>query len=148
IDVLSRNIKMTKTNQSGCRECNELSRRQFLRGTVGAGALSALIPAWLPQVAYAQSYNSTRDVIVSIFLRGGADGLTMCCPYGDAGYYAAGLRPNLTIPRPDSSNPNRAIDLDGFFGFPQAMAALLPAYRAGHLLVVHATGSTDPTRSH
>ena len=28
------------------------------------------------------------------------------------------------------------------------MASLLPAYQAGHLLVVHATGSTDPTRSH
>ena len=28
------------------------------------------------------------------------------------------------------------------------MAALLPAYQSGQLLVVHATGSTDPSRSH
>ena len=28
------------------------------------------------------------------------------------------------------------------------MAPLLPAYQSGQLLVVHATGSTDPSRSH
>jgi uncharacterized protein (DUF1501 family) len=38
--------------------------------------------------------------------------------------------------------------LNGFFGLPPAMASLLPAYQAGNLLIVHATGSTDPTRSH
>ena len=38
--------------------------------------------------------------------------------------------------------------LDGFFGFPPAMAPLLPAYQSGQLLIVHATGSTDPSRSH
>ena len=52
------------------------------------------------------------------------------------------------MPRPDSSNANRALDLNGFFGLPPAMASLLPAFRAGQLLIVHATGSTDPSRSH
>ena len=61
-------------------------------------------------------------------------------------YYT--LRPTIAIPRPDSTNANRALDLNGFFGLPPAMASLLPAYQAGNLLVVHATGSTDPTRSH
>ena len=28
------------------------------------------------------------------------------------------------------------------------MGSLMPAYTAGHLLVLHATGSIDPTRSH
>jgi uncharacterized protein (DUF1501 family) len=40
------------------------------------------------------------------------------------------------------------VPLDGFFGFPPAMAALWPAYQARNLLIVHATGSTDPSRSH
>ena len=97
-------------------------------------------------MAYAQAEDTTRDVIVSIFLRGGADGLSLVVPYAENNYYT--LRPTIAIPRPDSSSTNRALDLNGFFGLPPAMASLLPAYRAGQLLIVHATGSTDPTRSH
>ena len=139
---------MNPTESLGCREYNALSRRQFLRGAAGASALAALAPAWLPQIAYAQSANTSRDVLVSIYLRGGADGLSLCVPHGDADYYAAGVRPTLAIARPDSSDPNRATDLDGFFGFAPAMKPLLEAYAAKNLLVVHATGSVDPTRSH
>src|SRR6185436_15612294 len=58
------------------------------------------------------------------------------------------LRPTINIPRPDSSAANKALDLDGFFGLPAAMGGLLPAFAAGHLLIVHAAGSIDPTRSH
>jgi uncharacterized protein (DUF1501 family) len=128
-----------------CSEYNELSRREFLRRSSAAATVLAA-PAWLPQVAYAQTEDTSRDVIVSIFLRGGADGLSLVVPYGENAYYT--LRPTIAIPRPDSSATNRAVDLNGFFGLPPAMASLLPAYQAGHLLVVHATGSTDPTRSH
>ena len=138
---------MSATISSGCREYQEVSRRQFLKNAA-LTSLAATLPAWLPQVAFAKDHVSNRDVLVSIYLRGGADGLSLCVPYGDAGYYAKGVRPNIAIPRPDSSDPNRAVNLDGFFGFAPAMSALLPAYHAGHLLVVHATGSTDPTRSH
>src|SRR5262249_54256222 len=127
-----------------CAEFNALSRRDFLARTTAA-ALAAATPAWLPRVAYAQT-DSSRDVIVCIFLRGGMDGLSVVPPYGDAAYYS--LRPNLAIPRPDSSNANRALDLNGFFGLAPAMGALLPAYLAGHLLILHGTGSIDPTRSH
>ncbi|MBC7527896.1 MAG: DUF1501 domain-containing protein [Chthonomonadaceae bacterium] len=138
---------MNHFSPPSCREYNELSRRQLLRGA-GVFASSALASSWLPQVALAQDHHSNRDVLISIFLRGGADGLTLCVPHGDPGYYAPGVRPSLAIARPDSQVSTRALDLDGFFGFPQAMGSLLPAYRAGHLLVVHATGSVDATRSH
>lgn len=111
------------------------------------GAALATAPAWLPRVSLARDpRSSSRDVIVSLYLRGGADGLTMCVPWGDPAYYAA--RPTLAIPRPDTSLSTRAIDLDGFFGFPKAMAPLMPAYTNGHLLVVHATGLTESNRSH
>lgn len=139
---------MNDVEEPGCQEYHELSRRQFIQSAAGASLLTGLAPAWLPQVAYAQSSNSTRDVLVSIFLRGGADGLSLCVPYGDAGYYATGVRPTLAIAHPDSTAPNRALDLDGFFGLPPALSALQDAYKAGHLLIVHATGSTDPTHSH
>ena len=42
----------------------------------------------------------------------------------------------------------KATALDNFFGFSPGMAPLFPAYQAGDLLVAHATGSVDTTRSH
>jgi uncharacterized protein (DUF1501 family) len=136
---------INKHDCNACSEYNELSRREFLVKSAASAAILAA-PAWLPQVAYAQTEDTSRDVIVSIFLRGGADGLSLVVPYAENAYYT--LRPTIAIPRPDSSNANRAVDLNGFFGLPPAMASLLPAYQAGNLLIVHATGSTDPTRSH
>lgn len=137
---------MNQNLTCGCHEYNALSRRQFLsRGVLSAAALASA-PAWLPRVSFAQSENSARDIMVSIFLRGGGDGLTLCVPHGEDAYYD--LRPALAIPRPDSGSPNAAIDLDGFFGFAPAMTALVPAFNAGDLLIVHATGSQDETRSH
>lgn len=130
---------------NACAEYNELSRREFLARTTAA-AVIASTPAWLPQVTYAQTEDTSRDIIVSIFLRGGADGLSLVAPYAENAYYT--LRPSLAVPRPDDASPNRALDLNGFFGLPPAMASLLPAFRAGQLLIIHATGSTDPTRSH
>ncbi len=129
----------------GCKEYNQVSRRSFLGWTAGALAVAAA-PGWLPKVVYADSENGSRDVLVSLFLRGGADGLSICPPHGEDAYYR--LRPNLAIPRPDSGQTGAALDLDGFFGFAPAMAPLLGAYQAGDLLVVQATGKTDPTRSH
>jgi uncharacterized protein (DUF1501 family) len=137
----------TNHDPHACKEYNELSRRSF----VSAAAASPLI-AWafsgaLPRVALAKSARgSMRDVIVSIYLRGASDGLTMCVPHADDDYYAA--RPQLAIPRPNSGSANAAINLDGFFGLPPAMQPLLPAYLDGRLLFVHACGSTDPSRSH
>jgi uncharacterized protein (DUF1501 family) len=136
---------MNTPDRHACAEYNELSRREFLARTTAA-AVVLTSPAWLPQVAYAQSEDTTRDIIVSIFLRGGADGLSLVVPHAESAYYT--LRPTINVPRPDSTSPDKAIDLNGFFGLPPAMASLLPAYQAGHLLVVHATGSTDPSRSH
>ena len=129
---------INKHDCNACSEYNELSRREFLVKSAASAAILAA-PAWLPQVAYAQTEDTSRDVIVSIFLRGGADGLSLVVPYAENAYYT--LRPTIAIPRPDSSNANRAVDLNGFFGLPPAMASLLPAYQAGNLLIVHATGT-------
>jgi uncharacterized protein (DUF1501 family) len=128
-----------------CGEYRSLSRRAFIRRGAAAAAVMS-VPGWLPRVSYAQTFASSRDVIVCVFLRGGMDGLSVVVPYGEAEYYR--MRPTIAVPRPDSTSTNRALDLNGFFGFPPAMAALLPAYRAGHLLAVQATGSIDPSRSH
>lgn len=131
---------------AGCREYQHLSRRGFL-GVSGAAALAAAAPAWLPRVAMAASHRSTmRDVVISVYLRGACDGLTMVVPHADPEYYAA--RPRLSVPRPDSGGAYRCTDLDGFFGLHPAMLPLVPSYQDGRLLFVHASGLTDPTRSH
>lgn len=134
-----------RIDRCACEEYNDLSRRGFIARTAAA-AVALSVPAWVPRVTYAQSESSARDVLVAIFLRGGADGLTLVPPYGESAYYT--LRPTIAIPRPDSTSANRGVDLNGFFGLPATMSGLLPAYQSGQLLIVHAVGSTDPTRSH
>lgn len=136
---------MTEHECKGCREYLELSRRQFL-GVSGGAVLAASMPAWLPRVALAGDFCSSRDVIIAVFLRGAMDGLTMCVPHGETEYYAK--RPALAIPQPGSGMPFAATDLDGFFGLPPSMTSLLPAFNNGDLLIVHACGSTDTSRSH
>jgi uncharacterized protein (DUF1501 family) len=130
----------------GCAEYAALTRRDLLFAAGGLG-FSALLPAWLPQVVLAQSANSTRDIIVSVFLSGGTDGLSMVAPFGDPDYYTG--RPNIASPRPDAAGTGpRLTALDNFFGFSPGMAPLYPAYQAGDLLVAHATGSVNTSRSH
>ncbi len=142
---------MSHTHDShACEEFNHLSRRNFLASSATSAAAAAVMmsaPAWLPRVSMASSYNSgVRDVAISMYLRGGIDGLSVLVPWGDPAYYAA--RPTLNVPRPDSGAAQKAIDLNGFFGIHPSMQPLMNAYNNQHLLFMHATGSTDTTRSH
>lgn len=133
-------------NETGCNEYKLLtSRRDVLKGATVAGVIASIAPAWLPRVAYASSENTARDIIVSIYLRGGCDGLTMCVPYGDPAY---ATRRNQTRILPPGGSPNEAVDLDGFFGLPKGLQALKPIYDQGDFLIVHATGSPSSNRSH
>jgi uncharacterized protein (DUF1501 family) len=148
-----------KNPTTGCHEYRELTRRGLVTN-IGFHALKGLAPSWLPSVVFSDDQKSkgsgapgrgrldvSRDVVVSVYLRGGCDGLTMCVPYGEANYYA--IRPTIAVPRPDqTTNSRRAIDLNGFFGLPQAMAAFKPFYDDEKFLIVHGTGSTHNTRSH
>jgi uncharacterized protein (DUF1501 family) len=130
----------------GCQEYHELSRRNFVVGAAGAAVFGAILPAWLPKVVLAKSASSTRDVIINIFQRGGADGLSLVAPFADVNYYTA--RPTLNIPRPDSTDPNKGTALDNTFQFSKGMLGMLPAYQAGELLVVHGAGLSYNSRSH
>ncbi|MGK0216809.1 MAG: hypothetical protein ACI9HE_000281 [Planctomycetota bacterium] len=137
---------MKNNNQpSSCSEYSALSRRGFLSrsGMIAASGLTS--PMWLPKVALAQGTAGTpRDVMVHVFLRGAIDGLSVIVPYGDGDLYNA--RPNLAVAPPGQTDG--AIDLDGFFGLNPNAQRLTTPYSNGHLAVVHAAGSTDPTRSH
>ena len=132
--------------ETGCTEYHELARRDFLMSAAGFG-IAAFLPSWLPRVVLAQTSTSDRDIIVSVFLSGGTDGMSLVVPFGDPDYYTG--RPTLAVARPDAAGSSpKAVALDDFFGFSPGMASLLPAYAAGDLLVAHATGSVDTSRSH
>jgi uncharacterized protein (DUF1501 family) len=81
-----------------------------------------------------------RRALVVVFLRGGADGLSLVPPIGDAGYHRA--RPRIAI------KPADAVKLDGFFGLNPLLRDLEPAWKEGALALIHAVGSEDATRSH
>ena len=119
-----------------------LSRRVFMKN--GGLALLSLgfAPAFLERTAEAAA--ARRKILIAIFQRGAVDGLNMIVPFGERDYYAS--RPSIAIPRPGSDEG--AIDLDGFFGLHPRLAPLKPLWDARQLAIVHASGSTDPTRSH
>lgn len=125
------------------------------RGLFALGALSAL--GWASGARGALGGISLTprrdgppaDTLVSIFLRGGVDGLSMVVPHGDDDYYRA--RPTLALARPGgrAGKPaDRVLDLDGYFGLHPALTPLWPLHEAGQLAVVHACGSGDVTHSH
>jgi uncharacterized protein (DUF1501 family) len=122
-------------------------RRRMLAGLAGAGVTTLVGTSPLlggMQVLAApgagRTVNGRDTVLVNVFLRGGADGLNIVVPHGDDDYRR--LRPGIGIPR------SQLTDLDGFFGLHPAFAPLYPLYESGRFAVVHAAGSTDPSRSH
>lgn len=119
-----------------------LSRRVFMKN--GGLALLSLgfAPAFIERTAEAAA--ARRKILIAIFQRGAVDGLNMIVPFGEREYYAA--RPSIAIPRPGADEG--AIDLDGFFGLHPRLAPLKPLWDTRQLAIVHASGSTDPTRSH
>ncbi|GAB4465870.1 MAG: DUF1501 domain-containing protein [Armatimonadaceae bacterium] len=117
------------------------SRRQVVTSTVAATLAAWLGKSALHNVAFAEpGKKSERDVLVVLFLRGGADGLSVVAPYGEDAYYRN--RPTLALKK------NDVVRLDDFFGLHPALTALEPFYKEGKLAAIHAVGSGDDTRSH
>jgi uncharacterized protein (DUF1501 family) len=100
-----------------------LSRRLFLGAAVGACVL-----------------RPRRRPPVGIFMRGGADGLSMIVPHADSAYY--GARPTTAISR------REVIDLDGRCGLHPALAPLQAYWNDGRLGVVRAARMADVGSSH
>src|SRR5262245_57177193 len=124
------------------------SRRYFLKSSGLAMASFAAAPSFLVRAAMAQGTAPSMDrpILIAIFQRGAADGLSVIPPFGDRNYAKA--RPQIAVPAPGRGAAETAIDLDGFFGFHPSLTSLKSIYDDGHLAVVHAVGSPDNTRSH
>src|SRR5437868_400484 len=132
----------------GCDICGRdagkrgVTRRVFMKNGALALVGTSTIPAFLSRsvMAEMQSAASNNKKLVVLFQRGAVDGLNVVVPYREKNYYA--MRPTIAI------KENEILDLDGFFGLHPQMQAFKPLYDQGHLAIVHAAGSPDPTRSH
>lgn len=114
-----------------------LTRRQLLKGACAAYAATMTARLWTPGAAFAADGNASHT-LVTLFLRGGMDGLSAVVPVNDTRYHS--LRPTIAVPA--------AADwmIDDTFGLHPALAPLHELRQS--LAVIHAAGQPDPTRSH
>jgi len=124
-----------------------MSRRKFLAVSgVGATALAATVylrPSAFYGQASAAAISSTAKtdrIIVNIFLRGAADGLSFLSPLGDSTYQS--LRPGVAIP--DAS----ALAVNGQFGLHPGAVRIKALLDAGQAAFIPAAGSPNSNRSH
>jgi uncharacterized protein (DUF1501 family) len=122
-----------------------LDRRSFLLRS-GAAMLAVYGASRMRlgdlQAGVAQAAGANGRVLVSVFLDGGADSLSILAPVDDPRYRA--LRPRLAL-SPESGTPFAE---DTRLRWNPAAAALDGLHRAGKLSVAPAIGYSDPDQSH
>ena len=145
-----------------------LSRREFIKAASAAGCLLPL--SGVSQLVWGQGAQSASSssqstlstssrssskspLLVTVFLRGGADGLNLVSPANDLDFIEArpadlrvadaGGRAGFLLNQ--STSPN--LGATSFYLHPEA-TGLAELYQAKHLAVIHAVGITDATRSH
>jgi uncharacterized protein (DUF1501 family) len=123
-----------------------LSRRSFLLKSAGlalavygAGRLSGL-SAFEEGIARAQS-GRAGTVLVTVFLDGGADSMSILAPTGDPNYRR--LRPNLALP-----DGGRVFSEDHRLTWHPAAAPLAALHAEGKVTVLPAVGYDHPDQSH
>lgn len=127
-----------------------MNRRFFLKSggiALASMGMSLSAPSFLERVVMGQANSGgRRKTLIAIFQRGAVDGLNMVVPFGESAYYD--LRPNIAIPKPNATNAESAINLDGFFGLHPSMRSFKPLWDSKRLAIIHASGSPDNSRSH
>jgi len=117
------------------------TRRSFLQGCAAASVMAGVRPGTAIGGA-----GDADQVLIALFLRGGADALNLLPPISgqDRTLYEA-ARPTLRVPL---SGSGAALPLDDRFGLHPAAGPLHSLFQDGRMAVVLATGMDDPTRSH
>jgi uncharacterized protein (DUF1501 family) len=109
-----------------------ISRRDFLKSSVGASALAAFsgpVPAFLCRTAQAASQTRDRQpILVVIQLSGGNDGLNTVVPYEDDAYHRS--RPTLRL------RGERVLKLEQGLGLHPEMPVFQRLYDQGLLSIV------------
>jgi uncharacterized protein (DUF1501 family) len=123
-----------------------LDRRSFLARSVGLAiavyGASSLAPRVLDHgIAQALAAGPSDTVLVSVFLDGGVDSLSLLFPHGDAEYRR--LRPKLALPDSGLVFPE-----DARLRWHRSAAAFHTLHAEGKLSVLPAVGYTNADQSH
>jgi uncharacterized protein (DUF1501 family) len=123
-----------------------LDRRQFLLRGAGVmlsiyGASRLNLAALREGIAEAAA-GGANPVLISIFLPGGVDSLSVLAPVGDPKYHD--LRPKLALP--DADGP--AFSEDGRLHWSSALSGLATLHGEGKVTVFPAIGYDHPDQSH
>jgi len=124
-----------------------LTRRSFVSRASGLalavyGAASLGPKAFEEGIAAAAAQAANQRVLVSVFLSGGVDSLTLLAPTGHARYGV--LRPTLAMPAGDGT----AFAEDPSLRWHPSVASLATLHAEGKLTVFPAVGYTDANQSH
>ncbi len=115
------------------------TRRQFLRGVALFGGMTILSANGI-RYTFAASTTEVPDVVVTIVLRGGFDGLSAVVPTDENMMRKA--RGQIYIPNAS------LLQLDRDFGLHPALKKLMPLWQAKELAIVNTIGAPTHSRSH
>ena len=129
---------------TACPEFHELAsgitRRNFVKTVMALGGGVMLSSVDGLSVTSAAIGDARSDVIITVYMRGGMDGLLAVPVLGDP--TLAKLRP--TQRTRDADN----LSLDGYFGLHPKLTMLKELYDQGQMAVIQAVGTPVGTRSH
>ncbi len=125
-----------------------LSRRSFLARSAGAAmavyGTSMLAPrAFEEGIASAMAAGGENKILVSVFLPGGLDALSLIAPASDAAYKE--MRPSLNVGAEDAS---LRLPGDPSLQWHANARPLSDLHKLGKVTVLPAIGYTDPDQSH
>ena len=116
-----------------------MRRRDFLTTGLAGTATAVTGRAW--------SAPATDQRFLVIFLRGGYDAINVVIPTYSDFYYES--RPTIAIARPDPTNPNAALPLDGEWSLHPALKdSIYPLWQKKQVAFVPFAGTDDMTGSH
>jgi uncharacterized protein (DUF1501 family) len=122
-----------------------LDRRSFLARTAGLALAvygAGKLPLGLFDEGIARAQSAGGPILVSVFLEGGADSLSMLFPAGNSRYHS--LRPTLAL-QPTEGQP---FDEDARLRWHPSLAPLAELHAEGKVTVLPAVGYTNADQSH
>jgi len=122
-----------------------MKRRTFIKGLAAVGGVNTFLSGNPLSLTINPAKAANGKAIISIFQRGGCDGLNCVVPYFDGQYYD--IRPTIAIDPPESGD-NSALDLNGSFGLHPSLSGLHSLYQQGTLAVLPTVHYPNASRSH
>ncbi len=120
-----------------------VTRREFIKRTVGAVGVAALMPG----LSLASRAQSDRRIFVVIQFTGGNDGLNTVIPYSNSRYRT--LRPSLGLRESDlEDSRNRSTVISDKLGLHPSLGEIKDLYDADRVAIILGVGYPNPNQSH